>query len=125
MGRNPGVAAYRVRSQTFCATGCGPELAGRSIELGETSGAVASRSRRAPLPATPFMGVPAQRGVAGKTRQVMSTQPICPDCGRALTKIYDGPPEEYMCPVALEGKRRGIFRIHKDCYVYTLERKAA
>ncbi len=52
--------------------------------------------------------------------------PPCPDCGTPMRLIDDRPGKEtWVCPVALEGKRRGILgqpgRKHKDCYTYALK----
>ncbi len=50
--------------------------------------------------------------------------PVCPDCHRPLKKIWNGPPEEWICPIAVEAKNRGILgqpgRHHKHAYVFYL-----
>jgi uncharacterized Zn finger protein (UPF0148 family) len=58
--------------------------------------------------------------VGGKGREV-NAEPVCPDCGTALREI--GTHGEYVCPVALEAKRRGLLgqpgRKHKAATVWT------
>jgi uncharacterized Zn finger protein (UPF0148 family) len=53
----------------------------------------------------------------------VSAQLVCPDCGTALREI--GTHGEYICPVALEAKRRGLLgqpgRKHKTAAVWTRE----
>lgn len=53
-----------------------------------------------------------------------SDPPRCPDCGTPLKQIDPRPGKErWICPVALEAKRRGLLgqpgRKHKECWVWT------